>query len=213
MPRMMVAVAERVYPTPGAVEFEEATTADRIPAPRNGQPTALQQYQADVMRQYGVTRIADLPINFRGLQLQRSEEESNVVWDRHFGALWATYERQNTLRRWASFLVPTMAARDLAMAAAGTTVDHHRVFAAEAERYRRRMVRTLNLALANNSRTGQQYKADNDLWASIPEFEPPTPSLWWSLRTERLSAGALALWIVGFAMFVVRARLAPLHRS
>jgi ABC-2 type transport system permease protein len=105
-----------------------------------------------------------------------------------------------------------MAARDLAMAAAGTTAEHQRLFADEAERYRRRMVRTLNLSLAFNSRAGDQYKADRQTWASVPEFAPPRPTLAWSLMHERFAAGALLVWIAALVLIASRMHLAPLHR-
>ena len=41
----------------------------------------------EILSQYGVSQLSDLPINFDGIRMQADEEYGNMVWDKHFGNL------------------------------------------------------------------------------------------------------------------------------
>jgi ABC-2 type transport system permease protein len=118
------------------------------------------------------------------------------VFDRHYSALWATYERQQRVHELASAIAPALAIRAVSMGLAGTNFAQHAHFAKAAEDYRRLINREMNMDLANHAKGKTIYMAGSALWEKIPEFHYTTPALSWVLEHLRLAFGMLALWCV-----------------
>ena len=149
-----------------------------------------------LLRTYHVSRVEDLPVNFRGMDYLEREAHSNAVWDRHYAALWTAFDRQTAVHHMAGWVAPLMAVRALSMALAGVDIFHHRDFAMEAEAYRRRLVLAMNSALAHGagSRKLGAYTADASLWSSVEPFAYRQPDITWALGHVRSEIGALAAW-------------------
>ncbi len=209
-PRLLADLAERRHPTPTASQFWAVVKDDIAASGFDGHSpdrSKLEQFQADVMRRYGVSRLEDLPINFAGLQFQRGEEVGNEIFDRRYGELWATFlAQQRTLETGAPF-APLIAVRLASMGLAGTDLAHHHHFATAAEQHRRLLTRLMNEALAHNSRTGQwDYFADREIWQRVPELSYVAPDLGWAWRRSRWNLGVLAAWAAGgmaLALFAI----------
>ena len=155
---------------------QDATSAQRV-----GALTAAQVLQhlvplltdraaltESLLAEHGVERVEDLPLNEVGVYLQESEEFGNRIFDRNYGALWDTFERQGLVHEALAAAAPLLAVRTLSMGLAGTDVEQHRHFATAAEAYRRDLMRRMNGDLAENSRTGELYTAGPDLWPRVP---------------------------------------------
>jgi ABC-2 type transport system permease protein len=150
-----------------------------------------------VLRQYGVTRVEDLPVNFDGIALQAGEEYTNGLFDNHYGSLWDAFDRQNRLHQIAGSLAPLLAVRSLSMGLAGTDFAQHRHFAEAAEQYRRRLVKMMNDDLTAKSKTGDfSYFGDERVWEQVPEFEYRAPTVGWALKHQRWSMVVLAAWFL-----------------
>ena len=141
--------------------------------------------------------VEDLPVNEVGVYLQESEEFSNRIYDRNYGDLWDRFERQGRVHETLGVAAPLLAVRTLSMGLAGTDVEQHRHFATAAEEYRRDLMRQMNGDLAENSRTGETYLADSELWESVPPFRYDAPGLGWVLGKRSVSLAVLGLWLVG----------------
>ncbi len=93
-------------------------------------------------------------------------------------------------------IAPTLAARALSMAFAGTDEAHDREFAAAATRYRTAMLTTLNGELASSGRFNTfDYTRGRDLWEKVPPFDydvPPARLGAVATRVERRRARGLA---------------------
>ena len=196
-PRVAVDLSKWLHPTPSAVEFartmerELASGVDDISRPDRAALTER------LMTEYGVERVEDLPINESGVYLQESEEFGNRIFDRNYGALWDTFERQGSVHETLAVAAPLLAVRTLSMGLAGTDVEQHRHFATAAEAYRRDMMRRMNNDLAENSRTGDVYLAGPELWAEVPPLEYDAPTLGWVLGNRILSLAVLGIWLAG----------------
>ena len=196
-PRVAVDLSKWLHPTPSAVEFartmerELATGVDDISRPDRAALTER------LLTEYGVERVEDLPINESGIYLQESEEFGNRIFDRNYGALWDTFERQGGVHETLAVAAPLLAVRTLSMGLAGTDVEQHRHFATAAEAYRRELMRRMNGDLAENSRTGEVYLAGPELWAEVPPLEYDAPSLGWVLGNRILSLAVLGIWLAG----------------
>lgn len=205
VPRLAADLAERVHPTPSQQAFYEGIAEDEA-AGMNGLGTRAERrenLEKELLSQYGVETLDELPGNFAGLSLQASEEHSNLVFDKHFGELWETYRKQEDMHRLAALASPLLAVRALSMGVAGTDVEQHRHFAEAAETHRRILVKQLNDDMAENA---VGYIADEALWSQAPPFEYQSPGLGWVLQRQAVSLILLALW-------ALVATVAAVHRA
>ena len=175
-PRAAVDLSRWIHPTPSAVEFARTLEREMAAGVEDIQRPDRAALTESLLAQHGVERVEDLPVNEVGVYLQESEEFGNRIFDRNYGALWDTFERQGVVHEALAVAAPLLAVRTLSMGLAGTDVEQHRHFATAAETYRRDLMRRMNGDLAENSRTGELYTAGPGLWAEVPPL-PSTPRL------------------------------------
>jgi ABC-2 type transport system permease protein len=196
-PRVGADIAKRAYPTPSAFTFQQAIDREMQSGP-DGHDTADKRAEAlkrRVLKQYGVEKLEDLPINFAGVSLQDGEEHGNVIFDRHYSQLWNSFERQNQLKQISGLLAPALAIQSVSMGLAGTDFAHHRDFAAAAESYRRTLVKKMNDDMTYSA--GKQdfsYLAQPALWQTVKDFRYEAPSAGWALRNQAVSLAIIILW-------------------
>lgn len=199
LPRWAADLAERAAPTPSAQAFYAAVAKDQAEGVdgHGDRDTRRAALEAATLAEYGAESLESLPVNFAGISLQASEEHANLVFDKHFGTLWSTYERQETLHRWVSLLSPTVALRLVSMATAGTNLEQVRHFADAAEQHRRVLVKFLNDDMRDHAGEASfGYLADEALWAEAPNFDYTPPSFAAGLRGEGFSLLVLGGWLV-----------------
>ena len=98
-------------------------------------------------------------------------------------------------------IAPTLAARTLSMALAGTDDAHDREFGAAAGHYRTAMLNTLNGELASSGRFNTfDYTRGRDLWEKVPPFDYDVPTARWAISQAAWSAGALVAWLVAVSI-------------
>jgi len=211
VPRIAVDVSRTLHPTPTAFAFAQAVhrdTYDGLPVHAYSVRRAADLRQR-LTSEYGVARVQDLPVNFRGVDYLEREAHSNDVWDRHYTALWTAFAGQVRMHLLAGWVAPLMALRNVSMALSGVDYFHHRDFAAAAEAYRRQLVLAMNSQLAyggNSARMGS-YQADASFWSSIGAFDYRQPSMRWAIGNVSSSAGALGAWVLaGAALLAMSVR-------
>lgn len=159
-----------------------------------------------VLAAYRVTEVKQLPVNIDGLLMQADEEYAAVVYGRAYEAMHAAWETQGRQQMIAAVVSPTLPVARLSATLSGTDLLHFRDFLDAAERYRRRLMRDLNLDMAANSRSGDwEYKATRSLWSrtgSTFEFVPR--SVWSALGTQGLPGMVVLLWLGGAGAFLAR---------
>ena len=197
-PRAAVDLSKWLHPTPSALEFartveqEMAAGVGDISRPDRDASTRR------LLAEYGVERVEDLPINAVGVYLQESEEFGNRIFDRNYGALWDTFERQGAVHETLALAAPLLAVRTLSMGLAGTDVEQHRHFATAAETYRRDLMRRMNGDMTENSLTGDfSYAVGAEVWEAVPPLQYAAPTLGWVLGNRVLSLIVLGTWLVG----------------
>ena len=200
LPRAAADLAAAVHPAPSAVAFRSALEQDK--GPSHSSERALER-RARIMKQYGVTRPEDLPIDWRGINLQEEEELNHRVFDRHFNALFDSYREQDQVLQAAGIVAPLLAAQSLSHALTGTDFEHHRRFVFAAEGQRRIMQKILNEDVTQHDREGTDYRASPELWTRIPPFAYDPPTLLEVLPHYRLAFLTLLLWLMGTAIAAV----------
>ena len=96
-PRVAVDLSKWLHPTPSALEFARTVESEMATGAEDISPPDRDASTQRLLAEYGVQRVEDLPINAVGVYLQESEEFGNRIFDRNYGALWDTFERQGTV--------------------------------------------------------------------------------------------------------------------
>lgn len=202
-PRVVSDLAAWLHPTPSAVEFQKALEADLNN--EKDMKERLDRRRDDLLKQYNVASVDALPIAFSGVSLQEGEEHGNEVFDKHFGALFGRYERQNRVFQWSALVAPTLAVRGLSMGFSGTDFGQHRHFVTAAESYRRDIQRTLNGDIAKHQKAGQVYMAGRELWDQVPAFSYEPPTAGWVLGQYAIALAVLGAWLAAAVVLMMRA--------
>lgn len=212
-PRAITDLAARLAPTPSALDFQAALTkAKRANFGHDESHPAFIEFRDSVLKQYGVTRIEDLPVNFRALSLNEDDERGYRIYDEHYGRLWAIYQEQERIRALGGVLFPLTALQPWSMAMAGTDIAQQNHFAAAAEQYRRGIQKAMaGDMIKNRPNDGSDYVAGPELWSSIKPFEYTPPSAADVVPGQLSSLLILPIWAAaaaGLAVTAVR-RLQP----
>ena len=197
-PRVAVDLSKWLHPTPSALEFARTVEQEMASGAGDISPPDRDASTRRLLAEYGVARVEDLPINAVGVYLQESEEFGNRIFDRNYGALWDTFERQSVVHETVALAAPLLAVRTLSMGLAGTDVEQHRHFAVAAETYRRDLMRRMNGDMTENSLTGDfTYTVGAEVWEAVPPLQYAAPTLGWVLGNRVLSLLVLGAWLVG----------------
>jgi ABC-2 type transport system permease protein len=208
-PRAAADLAKQVYPTPSSFDFERRMES----ALRNGidgqhpADQRTEELKQELFRQYSVTKVEDLPVSFRGLSLQASEDHGNAVFDHFFGELWHAFAKQEQVHTAGSVLAPFLAIRSVSMGFSGTDFAQHAHFARAAEDYRRTIQTILNRDITYNMvdlKPGETYERGTDLWSTVPSFQYEAPSTFWVLERQWPGFAVLLTWILVASAMVWR---------
>ncbi|MET0321166.1 MAG: DUF3526 domain-containing protein, partial [Duganella sp.] len=154
-----------------------------------------EQHKQQLLRQYGVTDVRDLPVNWSGVSLLRGEEHGNAVFDRHYGQLYATLQRQSDAMALAGWLSPMVAIAGLSSRLAASDTAAHLAFVRSAEAHRRVIQVMLNTEVMRHpDRAGVRYEADAALWQRIPPLAFSYGAVQWRALLEQYLLPLLALW-------------------
>jgi ABC-2 type transport system permease protein len=177
MPRALSDLTDSLYPTPSRTQFS------------SGLGQNLSDVQGQIWREkFGVSSAwsADLPLNKWGVALAENDRAGYGVLDRHFGALWDMFERQQTAQEVAGLVAPLLAIRSWSMALAGTDFAQHRDFSVAAETQRRLIQDIVSHDLVEHADPlGDQhfsYDAGSELWAEVPPFHYHGPAIDFALK-------------------------------
>jgi ABC-2 type transport system permease protein len=197
LPKAAADVARLIHETPTFVAFQKAIAADLENGIDGKSLDALVAERKEAtLRLYKVDTIEKLPINFQGIVLGLQEQVSNAVFDKNYGALYTTLNKQKGVFETASVLSPRLAVQLASMELAETSLGSHIEFARQAESYRRNLIDTMNKAMTINS-TGANpdYRAGPELWAQAGVFAYTHPPLGKLLAGLGPSFMVMFLWL------------------
>lgn len=190
IPRLATAGVEAIVPTPS-----QQRTLARIEEEnrRYNAGDAMAIRQAELLARYQVRSVEELPVNLNGTLGHRREQHDYAAFDRGLASFNDRLLRQDRLAGWAGLLSPMIAIQSVSQALAGTDYRRHVDYLTGAERYRRRLVDTMNLALAAHP---GDYRAGRSLWARVPPFALRPATLGRSLSDATVPLAILGLWII-----------------
>ena len=202
MPKATANLADKLYPAPSQFEFKQ-TIQEKV---RNGidghnpSDARLASLKQEVLNEYGVQTIEELPVNWSGIAMQAGEEYTDQVYDSEFAKIENVFQRQNNVSVWAGFVNPYLAVSNLSMALSGTDFEHHMAFARAAENYRRGFVKIMNKDMEVNHKPGMaygDYKVGKAMWESIEPFGYELPGPGEVLLNQLPSLLAMIFWLTG----------------
>jgi ABC-2 type transport system permease protein len=189
-PRLFSDLSRTVYRTPSSFAFAQRMEGDL----KKG--FSEEGFQKQVLAQYKVAKIEELPVNYAGLSLKASEDHGNSVFDKLYAELWDTFEAQNRLQQQGALLAPLMAIRSVSMGLSGTDFAQFRDFSVAAEKYRRVFIDVMNDDIAHSPKGDAPHMGDEKLWSKVAAFEYTAPAVGTVLNQQAWSLGLLVLWAV-----------------
>lgn len=177
-------------------------------------------FRDKVLQEYGVSRIEDLPVNFKGLVGMEGERQSSELFNRYAAAALDLQARQNQRVDHFGWLSPSLALRRFSMTAAGTDLDNFRRFLEQGEAYRYNLIQRLNrlqteeLAYADDTNPDKENRIAHSHWQAFPPFQFQPESTAQTLRRTLSASGILLLWlaILSGLVWVQGARLGRVVR-
>ena len=145
-PRFAVEAASSAIPAPGKIETDLNMQAElrKVGDGHDASAPAYRQLQANLLAQYDVTRVEDLPVNFRGVVAQVAEADLAEVMNRHAEERMALEAGQARVAASFGWLSPAVAVAAGSRALSGTDLATHHRFLREAEAVRFDFVQGLN---------------------------------------------------------------------
>ncbi len=174
IPNIILTQVEQWHPLPSRNDFTTAMREDRSKGIDGHNPSDERgkKLKQEVLEEYKVDSLSQLPINFDGIRMQADEEYGNIVWDKHFGNLDNVLKQQKQSLQYFGILNPFISLQNSSMAYTGNDNIHYQAFLRQVEDYRRVFIKTLNdKHTYGGSKTGNwSWKANNDFFKSIKDF-------------------------------------------
>jgi ABC-2 type transport system permease protein len=201
VPRGAAELAHSAAPLPTRAETDVRLAAEvrQLGDSHNPNDPFFSAFRARLLAEHGVSRVEDLPFNYRGALSSEGEALTAQVFDRSFAELATVQRTQAEMLTFSALVSPTQGLRRMSLAGAGTDLETHLRFLQQAEAYRFDLIQRLNamhrdlLSFADDNARNKDPAAERRTrvaagnWAAVPDFGfVPTP------MSERLAAMAIA---------------------
>jgi ABC-2 type transport system permease protein len=213
LPRFTANLGTALLPAEQKLAFNAALEQDRKKGidGHNPEDKRIKAFEDSLLAQYKVKVLDSLPVNLDGLVMQADENYSNLVYDKHYARVRQRLQSQVAVHRYAGWLNPFNAVQGLSMGYAQSDLQHHLQMLADAEQYRRQLVKALNDKMAyGGSRTGDwEWAPDSTWYATLPDFSYHPPA-WRQLTRWYLPEWAMLLcWtlLAGIWMYFISKKL------
>ena len=211
VPRVAVASATSVHAAPSKIETDLKIMAEKraLGDGHNTADPAFDRFRANLLAQYDVDDVADLPVNFRGLVAEKNEADLTDLMNKYAEQKMAVELRQSQHLQGFGWLSPLVATASASRSLASTGLNTHHRFLRETEALRIDFVQGLNRAhveelsyaddINRNKGTAESQRAriSAENWKVLSDFEfkPAPAAARWSEAASPLFM--LLAWFVG----------------
>lgn len=204
LPRTVPDVANTVLALPTKLESDIAVEREyrALGDAHNPDDPYFAAFRDKVLKQYGVSRVEDLPVNFKGLVGMEGERASSELFNRYAAAGFARQQAQNRLVDDLGWLSPTLALRRLSMTASGTDLESFRGFLDQAEQYRYALIQGLNkleadkISYADDKNPDKENRVSRANWMAFPTFDYHAAPVAEIVRRAAPAAAVLLFWLL-----------------
>ena len=172
VPKVSTNLAGWIYPFPTLQTFQNNINQDQESGlnGHNFWNEAAKDFEREVLSEYGVETVEELPVEFGGLLLAEGEKYESEIYTKHFDLLQNQYKKQRAVYQWSSLFSPMLPVRFISMGISRTDYGFLWRFEDQAEEYRVEFNTALNMDIARNAKGIEQYTAGKELWEGISEF-------------------------------------------
>jgi ABC-2 type transport system permease protein len=205
LPKATANIGASIFKAPSSFEFREAIKVDEENGIDGHNPSdaRFEKIKEETLAKYKVETVEELPVNFYAITMQEGEKYSSMVYNEHFDRLEGIYKKQNAVSAYSAIINPFMAVRNVSMGLAGSDYKTALAFQKQAEQYRFQMVKLLNNNMRDNTKTGDwDTKAEESLYAELPDFEFNSPTISQVLTQNIIGLLAIAFWIIFLSIMV-----------
>ncbi|WP_461783067.1 ABC transporter permease [Prosthecobacter sp.] len=205
LPRAAAGFAAAAHPLPDKSEFNARLGEEiaKLGDSHNDKDPAFIALKEETLRKHGVSRVEDLPFNYKGQLMAAGEEQSAKVFAQEYAKIEAVLDQQTALVRRLAWLSPSLALRDLAMRLCGTDAASQQRFIREAEAYRFSFIQHLNHLQRDHTNYAEKNveRIDEHFFDEVEDFKPTPHTLSPALAGSTTSWAVLGLWIAVAALF------------
>ncbi len=225
IPRVSVASAAGAHPAPSKIETDLQIMAEKraLGDGHNAADPAFDKFRVNLLAQYDVSSIEELPMNYRGLVAEKNEADLTHLMNKYAEEKMTLESRQSDHMKAFGWLSPTLATSYASQSLASTGLRTHHRFLRETEALRIDFVQGLNKAhveelsytddINRNQGDAESRRAriSSDNWKVLQDFEflpAPAPERWKNASSPILM---LLIWFVGLtgAGIVLAQRVRP----
>ncbi|MGA1797160.1 DUF3526 domain-containing protein [Sphingomonas sp. 4RDLI-65] len=208
LPRVAPDIANQAYPLANRLQTDVGIARDLRAMGDSHDPNDphFAAFKQATLKRYGVSRVEDLPVNYKGVLALEGERLSTELFDRYTTESFAAQAKQTALVDAIGLLSPTIALRSLSMAAAGTDLAGHRRFLDQAEAYRYALVQRLNALeqdavsyaddTAVDAGADRRKRVDAANWRALPAFTFHAPDGAKLARSALPGLAVVVAWLV-----------------
>lgn len=214
LPRVAPDLAVAANPALTRLETDIAVQKDlrSMGDSHNADDPYFNAFKARTLQQYGVEKVEDLPVNYRGLLAMEGEKLTSKLFDDYAARQFAAHRAQSWQTDLAGLISPAIALRRLSMAASGTDLEGHRRFLTQAEAYRFSIVQQLNALQAKaityvddgnrnkDPEAARRVRIDPKNWQEVPDFVYHPASTVEKLKAAMPGLVILCGWLVALGL-------------
>jgi ABC-2 type transport system permease protein len=219
VPRAAAGVAALAHPLPTKAETDLVIHAElrALGDSHNPADPHFAAFKAGLLRKYGVTRLEDLPFNYRGALSAEGERLTSQLFARHAAETAAVQMQQHRLLALVGVISPAIGFAQASMAGAASDLASHLGFLDAAEAHRYQLIQSLNglhtwqvsaaddAARSNDPVAERQSRVSAHFWAEQKPFRHAGPAP--AVRMAGMLPGivVMLLWAVLLGWQLARA--------
>ena len=146
MPKSLPSLGAYLFNAPAKPVFDLQINKEIVKGGHghNVQAKSFEAKKEKLFKEYGVSKVEDLPVNWRGIAMKEGERHSTEVYSKNYQALSSIFDKQNFPLEVAAFFNPVLMAKSLSSAISFTDYFSSSEFDRQAEEYRFKMMDKLN---------------------------------------------------------------------
>jgi ABC-2 type transport system permease protein len=218
VPRAAAGVAALAHPLPTKAETDLIIHQElrALGDSHNPNDPHFAEFKAGLLKRYGVSRVEDLPFNFRGALSAEGERLTSQLFARHAADTAAVQMQQHRLLALVGVISPAVGFAQASMAGAATDLASHIAFLDAAEAHRYRLIQSLNglhtyqvrgaddAARNKDPIAERQSRVSARFWADQKPFQHAGPTMADRMAGMLPGLAAMLLWAVLLSWQLVR---------
>ena len=174
MPKSLPSLGASLYNAPARPIFEHKIHSQIVKGGHghNSKSSNFEQKKKELFKKFNVSRVEDLPINWRGIAMKEGEKFSAEVYSKNYRDLADIFNNQNKPLKIAAIINPMLLARNLSSSICFTDYFASTEFERQAEAYRFEMMQKLNSLHTEHVKYegDKKQRVSSSFWKNFDSF-------------------------------------------